>query len=87
MRQLLKKPLRERPWNYEMSLGSTWDGTIAGKVTSASEARARIIKRFKSLRQVQRFLTIHVSPHQSSTLNFGHYSAARAEIVAVRLVA
>jgi len=42
MRQLLKKPLRERPWNYEMSLGSTWDGTIAGKVTSASEARARI---------------------------------------------
>jgi hypothetical protein len=42
MHQLLKKPLRERPWNYEMSLGSTWDGTIAGKVTSASEARARI---------------------------------------------
>ena len=76
MRQLLKKPLRERPWNYEMSLGSTWDGTIAGKVTSASEARARIIKRFKSLRQVQRILT-----------NLLHYSAARAEIAAVRLVA
>jgi hypothetical protein len=57
VRQLPKKPLRERPWNYEMSLGSTWDETIAGKVTSASEARARIIKRFKSLRQVQRILT------------------------------
>jgi hypothetical protein len=23
MRKLLKKALRERPWNYEMSLGST----------------------------------------------------------------
>jgi hypothetical protein len=37
------KALRERPWNYEMSLGSTWDRTIAGKVTSASEARERIM--------------------------------------------
>jgi hypothetical protein len=43
MRKLLKKALRERLWNYEMSLGSTWDRTIAGKVTSASEARERIM--------------------------------------------
>jgi hypothetical protein len=82
MRKLLKKALRERPRNYEMSLGSTWDRTIAGKVTSASEARERIMKRFTSPRQVQRFLSIHVSAHQSSSLNFGHYSAARAEVFA-----
>jgi hypothetical protein len=94
MRRLLKKALRERPWNYEKSLGSTCDLTIIENVTSASEARERIMNWFKSPRQVQRFLSIHVSAHQSSSLNFGHYSAAHAEvfaawteIVAVRLVA
>jgi hypothetical protein len=47
-------------------------------------------KRFKSRRQVQRFLSIHVSGHQSFSLplaNFGHYSAAWADVVAGRLVA
>jgi hypothetical protein len=45
------------------------------------------MKRFKSPRQVERFLSNHVSAHQSSSLHFGHYRAAGAEIVAVRLVA
>jgi hypothetical protein len=54
---------------------------------NASEARERIMKRFKSPRQVERFLSNHASAHQSSSLHFGHYRAAWAEIVAVRLVA
>jgi hypothetical protein len=61
----------QKAWNYELSLGSTWDRTIAGKVTCASPARKRIMKRFKSPRQVQRFLSIHVSGHQSFSFSRG----------------
>lgn len=60
--------LRERRWNYELSYGAS-DRTIAGKVASANEAKERIMKRFTSPRQVQTFLSIHVSSRQFLSLS------------------
>lgn len=91
MRKLLKKTAKSprvmitdklygtaRPRNYELSLGSSWDRTIA----SASEARERIMKRFKSMTPIHsRFRSIaKLFYFPRSKLSATNYSAARAEV-------